>query len=349
MNKPDALDTRLREFNAHVWDHNEDAFQQSFDLRAPLEQDQIAALSNIHELLGQGRTDEELAQVLRRQLLADKGLVFIILQLVGLTREKLKTDVRPVLQSHGVGTPADVSTFASRPSVWDLAGPYLAKRIRGVFTPLLGLDREELSSALESINQATWPGYIRQERAKRSGGEAEQRLAILFRQLDIPHAPEGKADNGLTKDATIAGESFDLVVPNEDQPKFCILAMVHAANIGQYGESKAGDAAKAKEALGGLSYQPLLGVLADGVGFNSNAAGLAGLLTEADEVFQFQTLWKAAVVAAHVTNTRLMLVLPDAAEHSAFLARYASQVTLLPQADNSPGWVPAGEGVLRRA
>jgi hypothetical protein len=169
----------------------------------------------------------------------------------------------------------------------------------------------------------------------------------MLRQLGLPFVPEGKADNGLTKDASFGGESFDLIVPDEVHPRVCVIAMVHAANIGQYGESKADDARRARVALGSRQNRPLLGVLADGVGFDSNRAGLDGLLTHADEFFQFNTLWKAAVIASQLTGHTIHVVLPDAPDHQQFLDRYSRSVVLHDKSDNHTGWVVAGEAIVR--
>lgn len=342
------VEARLREFQRHVWDHTEDAFQASFDLRAPLPTQDVADLCKLIDLMSDGASDEVLSDQLGAQLKRRPSLIFTVVQLLGLTREKLRTDVKPALAAAGVRTPTKVDRFASREDVWGIAGPYLALRLRNVMTNLLGSDSKQIPSALEALNQATWPGYIRQERAKRSGGEAEQRLAILLRKLSLPFAPEAKADNGLTKDANFAGQSFDLIVPNIVEPRLCIISMVHAANIGQYGESKATDARDAKQALKKVVDPPKLGVLADGVGFDSNRAGLEGLLTHADEFFQFETLWKAAVVAAAVTQAHVVLVLPDQDQHRDFLDRYRGAVSVRSSTDDKPGWTVAGEAVIRR-
>ena len=93
----------------------------------------------------------------------------------------------------------------------------------------------------------------------------------------------------------------------------------------------------------------MLGILADGVGFDSNIAGLTGLLTQADEFFQLATLWKGAVLAASVTGVKLMVVLPDATDHKNFLTKYAKAVSVVPKIDKKPGWVEAGEGLMRPA
>lgn len=345
----DSLQQRRQEFQTHVWNHAEDVFQTSFDLRPPLTPDDLSDLRTLVSLMRAGSTDDAISDVLSEQVTRRPDFLLVVLQLVGLTRSKPITDLKPALAARGVRPPGSIKNFVRRPDVWELAGLYFARRVRSVLSNILSVPEEALPGALEALNQATWPGYIRQERAKRSGGYAEQRIAILLYALDLPFMPHNKLESGLSADATVAGESFDLVIPDVDAPALCIMSMAHAANIGQYGESKAGDAQRAKAALAECySPAPLLGVFADGVGFDSNRAGLDGLLTYADEFFQFDTLWKAAVTAAAVLRVPLVAVLQDPASHKPFLRRYSRTVTLLPRADESPGWVEAGEGLLRR-
>ena len=123
--------------------------------------------------------------------------------------------------------------------------------------------------------------------------------------------------------------------------------MVHSANIGQYGESKSDDARRAREALNALDRSIKLGVLADGIGFRSNAGGLRSILENADEFFQFETLWKAAVVAAKVCEEQVTLMIPDAQAHGGFLERYRSTVSVVTELDERPGWTQAGEASIR--
>lgn len=338
---------RRAEFDAHVWDHAGDDFQSSFDLRSPLEEHLLERLEQLAEAVQSGGSDDFVSDLLWNQARRDPDYLLVVIQLVGLTRNKPLSDLKVPLKARRVSVPSDVRKFVEKQEAWKLAGPYFAMRLRTVFTNLIGLDANGLRASFQALNQSTWPGYIRQERAKRSGGYAEQRFAIVLRSLAIPFEPEGKADNGLTADVTIAGESFDLVIPDARKPKFCVISMLHSSNIGQYGESKAGDAAKAKAALSQQPTKPMLGVLADGVGFESNSAGLDGLLTQADEFFQLATLWKGAVVAASVTGRRLKVVLPDAPAHANFLKKYADFVTVIPGVDGNSGWAEAGEALLR--
>src|SRR5690606_34524182 len=98
----------------------------------------------------------------------------------------------------------------------------LLPRCRRVFGPLFGLQAQASRLALESLNQATWAGYIRQERAKRSGHHAEHRLALLLQQAAIPFCPAEKAENPLCRDARICEVSFDLVIPSLEAPLVCV-------------------------------------------------------------------------------------------------------------------------------
>ncbi len=107
-----------------------------------------------------------------------------------------------------------------------------------------------LPSAFEALNQATYPGWIRQQWAKLSGHEAEYRLAVLLDECGFPFEPQEKKDNPLCQDATVFNVSFDVVVPNAREPRMCVKATVHTSNIGQFGESK--DALEMSEAAGML-------------------------------------------------------------------------------------------------
>lgn len=99
--------------------------------------------------------------------------------------------------------------------------------------------------------------------------------------------------------------SFDIVVPNIENPTVCIKSTVHTSNIGQYGESKdhleVAEARRMIDALPIASRPTLVGFI-DGIGFESNSAGLNGVLEKADEFCQFKTIWKLAVISAQKTS-----------------------------------------------
>lgn len=348
MSSSDLVKKRRIEFEKHIWNHADDAFQQSFDLKAPLSDEHLKNLGLILEAISEGNDDSSISDLIAAQLGQDPDFLYPLLQVAGLTRNKPKSDLTAPLAAEGIKVPTKIELFVKRPQVWALAGPYLVKRLKTVLSSLVGVPDEVLAGVFEAMSQATWPGYVRQERAKKSGGYAEQRIAIMLRQLRLPFQPEQKALDGLTSDAHFAGESFDLVIPNERAPRICIICMAHSSNIGQYGESKADDARRAMEALAATADPPMLLVFADGVGFYSNSAGLDTILGHADEFFQFETLWKCAVVAAYTLGIELEIVLPDESEHQAFLNTYSAAVRLADSADDSPGWVEAGEALVRR-
>ena len=83
--------------------------------------------------------------------------------------------------------------------------------------------------------------------------------------------------------------------------------------------------------------RPVLLALIDGVGFNSNRAGLDGVLTNADEFCQFSTLWKAVLIAATRLHRATILFASDeyVADFADFLARYPVHTTAGARTDNS--------------
>jgi hypothetical protein len=301
--------------------------------------------------------DFEIACSKLRQAIAsaDSGIE-ILLQLTGLTRTKVLTDLRAAAGASRstLRIPSSHRGLTGSTAVWAVAGPYLLARARAVLAPIAGEGATTFAHAAEALNQATWPGYIRQERAKRSGHEAEARVATLLRTLEIPFAPEEKADNPLVPDVIIGGVSFDIVVPDAQHPRIVVKSTVHTSNIGQFGESK--DALEMSEAKAWIQTlpaqrRPMLFAFIDGIGFRSNRAGLDGVLTSSDEFCQFKTIWKVAVVAAAATGARLELVLPtdDIAEHQIFLRRWQDQVDLhaVEDTDSTAELVVAGAAFLR--
>lgn len=351
-NTPDELEPLVDEFKNHVWNHMEDPFQVGFDQRRALSDEELAVLIRAVRAVRDSKSEGDLVRGLESLLRDDPEAIYPLMQLLGLTRNKIITDLRGALATNQEAkVPGKAHSLVERPEVWKAAGPYLAKRIRVVLAHLVAIEDEgALVGALEAMNQATWPGWVRQERAKRQGGEAEGRLAILLASLGIPFEPEEKKDNPLCPDATIDGVSFDIVVPTVEDPGMCVKATVHTANIGQYGESKdALEVAEARQVLNQRSPTPQLVALIDGVGFFSNTAGLHGVLGGADEFCQFATLWKGAVVAAHASGRKVALVLPDPDRHQGFLDRYSDSVELLERIDDDPNWQDAGEAMIRPA
>lgn len=350
-NMPD-LEERRREFFQHVWDHSKDPFQAQFDLRRPLTRQEISAVEKLVELFREQKDDKAIAAVIP-SLVQENGEEFIdlLLQLSGQTRNKILGDLRASAEIALAGEkiPGSHRRIVEE-AIWKYAGPYLVARLRPVFSNLASVPSASRLAALEALNQATYPGFIRQERAKRSGHEAEYRLATLLEACGIPFEPKEKASNPLCRDVAIHGVSFDLVVPNAEVPLVCVKATVHTANIGQYGESK--DHLEVDEARRMLNskfpqrQQPKLLVLIDGVGFKSNAAGLNGVLEKTDEFCQFRTLWKAAVVCAAAVGKVLKIELSREATKAQkpFIERYHYEKFVVPAGSEIAGRrVPAGE------
>lgn len=347
MSAREPLAARRSEFESHVWNHSEDVFQADFDMRQRLVDSDLEPLRVVVQAVRDGADDDALAGVIKRIMTSRPEHVYVLMQAVGLTRNKIITDLKAALPATAVPSKAEV--LHRRPEVWMHAGRYLALRLRTVLAPIAALTGDALDGAFEALNQATWPGWIRQERAKRQGHEAEHRVAVVLASLGIPFVPEEKATNPLCPDAQIEGVSYDIVVPNLLKPVICVKATVHTSNIGQYGESKdALEIAEARESLDShFSKPPTLLAMIDGVGFRSNRAGLDGVLEGADEFCQFKTLWKVGVLGAAAMGKTVELFLPDANEHRPFLDRYKSSIRLKTKLVGATDWLEAGEGFVR--
>ena len=352
MHEP--LAARRAEFASHLWDHTTDPFQTGFDERRPLSEEELSALRQITAAVGEGKSDEALADVILGLTRYAPEVLLSLMQVCGLTRNKIITDLRASVATAGMRVPATPAGLPRSP-VWRIAGPYLAFRLRKVLEPLTGRTAGPLDDALEALNQATWPGYIRQQRAKMQGHEAEFRLATLLVALDLPFEPLEKADNPLCRDAQLHGVSFDLVVPSVREPRVCLKSTVQTSNIGQFGESKGAlEVTEAQDMLARrYAESPALVAMVDGVGFRSNRAGLDGILERADEFCQFATAWKFALVAAASVGLGLEVGLPAGheQEHASFLERYLQSVRVVPLADDTraqAGAVGAGEAIVIR-
>ncbi len=323
----ETLDHRRAEFAANVWNHADDPFQMSFDERPPLSVAEVEALREVISTV-LDESPERSAQIIGRALARDPVLMGHCLQLVGLTRNKIIQDLKAATRTGAVKVQVP-SSYKGLPSsnAWKYAGPYLTKKLQTVFLPFAG-DRTVLDAAIEALNQATWPGYIRQERAKRSGHEAEFRIAALHLACGIPFEPEEKAQNPLCRDLIIGDVSFDLVIPGAARPAVCIKSTVHTSNIGQYGESKdhleVDEAKRMLDNAYGSNDRPVLLAFIDGVGFESNRAGLHGVLEKADEFCQFNTIWKAIMISSTKMSTPMTFIMPKNSRiaHSAFLSRH---------------------------
>lgn len=340
-----AVSQRRKEFDSHVWNHSTDAFQQAFDFKESLTPKELSLLDNLIQALGVG--ESEFSKVLTQQIKAEPFLILPILQVVGLTRSKILTD----LKAMGLSVPSKPEGLIAKSDAWKVSVEYLSARLTKVLKPMVSLDRKSRIVALEALNQATWPGWIRQERAKRQGHEAEGRIAQLFFNLGLAFEPKEKATNPMCKDIQIDSVSFDLISPSENRVGLCIKSTVQTSNIGQFGESKGAlEVIEAREMLerNFKNREVILMAMVDGIGFQTNTAGLHGILENATEFCQFKTIWKAAVVAAYAQNLKIALNIPDPEHHEEFLQRYSKAITYTKE-DSLELMLEAGEGFIRLA
>ncbi len=292
--------TRRRElFFKYVWNHTEDDFYSSFDHPPVRSRRVIEKVKVLIENIGSpnDKLIGLLTQLVSHENKPDIEFFSFIIQIAGYTRNKLLVD----LEARGYKRPGTFESLIGgkkfKPhSSWEAAAAMLIARL----VPILkNLSSHDILLRLTALDLATYPGFIRQQRAKHIGHYAEQRLAELLDRLGIPFVPREKKANPLARDVTLKGESFDLVIPNESNPMIAVKATVHTANTGQYGESK--DKLEIKEAKAALEGTGVILVaLADGVGFRSNADALRGLFEYSDEVVQFATLWKVPAMAVNM-------------------------------------------------
>lgn len=345
----ESLADRRQEFRAFVWNHSADAFQAKFDTRAKLTDSELKLLLGILDPKKR-QTIEALSAAVRGCVAANCECLPLLLQMTGLTRNKIIQDLKAYARSENmnIALSSPRALFGSTTGA-QLASEYLARQLIRTF----GASGSITSTMLETVNQATWPGYIRQERAKRMGHEAEYRIACLLRDCRIPFAPEEKAENPLCRDIKINEVSYDLVSPSANNAALRIKSTVHTANIGQYGESK--DDLEIREAADAIEKEngrgrkiTLLGFI-DGVGFESNRAGLDGVLSTADEFCQFRTIWKAAAIAANKSGEAIRVALPEQQleRFQAFQARWAIDMEAAPSdLAKLKDWIPAGDAFV---
>lgn len=323
----DTLEQKRAEFARNVWNHADDPFQMQFDDRPALAPEDVLAVAAIARC---ALSDEaNCSNFMRQKFRTDPALLALVLQLVGLTRNKIIQDLKAAARKGVINVQVPTS-YKRLPhtDAWSFAGPYLAHRVRKVFFSLKQQTNDVLADAVEVISQATWPGYIRQERAKRQGHEAEFRLAALHLACELEFEPTEKAENPLCRDVQIGNVSFDLVAPNARRPRVLVKSTVHTSNIGQYGESKNHlEVDEARQSID-RNYdgpeKPILLAFIDGVGFESNRAGLNGVLMKSDEFCQFKTIWKAIYISAQIERRGFRFILPAKSIElqSRFLSRW---------------------------
>lgn len=341
---------RIAEFNLNVWNHAEDVFQMSFDERRFLTYDEITFLKKITNLIGDLTKDAESLVFLQSKFLSDEGKSLeLLLQICGLTRNKILQDLKAMVGSNRAGLSlSSYKNLYTNSQSWALAGKYLLKKMRTVL--LAGNEGQVTDRVFQALNQATWPGYIRQERAKRSGHEAEGRMATLLSNIKIGFEPLEKADNPMCRDIQINSVSFDLVVPSANNPHICVKSTVHTANIGQYGESKDHlEIDEARRMIDSLSnkVKPTLVAFVDGVGFESNRAGLEGVLEKSDEFVQFKSIWKLVVMSAHAVGKQCQLdINVEHDYYDEFFETYNATITFADLKTDKDA-VEAGEAIVK--
>ena len=348
------------EFFDHVWNHTTDPFFKSFSIPREITTEQRKTFKAIIKILCED--DDRVACDKIYQILKTSdprtGLIPLILQMIGSTRNKILTDLRALLHGTGIAIPRTPEGLAKNHELLHHAEKYMSDDLRRVFSALIEkkrfVDDDALDVILDILNQSTWPGYARQERAKRSGHHAEWMIAKSLSLSAIPFEPQSKIRQPLSGDVQYRGISYDIVIPSDVNPLICIKSTVHTSNIGQYGESKdALEMKLARESLVNPDKQgerscpldtPLLVAFVDGVGFKSNVVGLDGIFDNADEFVQFATMWKLHVLAARVLGRHAELWIPDPHRRRDFLDRYAHCVNVLTH--RRDGTWQAGEGAV---
>jgi hypothetical protein len=347
MNNEDSiLEKKRSEFYYELWNHSEDEFQASFDERRVLSPTELAFLKGMVDLFKINAPNTEFDSYMKSNFQKEPKLIEILLQICGMTRNKILTDLRATPEAKNYKLSSHL-TLVNHAATWTASANYLVKKAKRVLYQPLISDEDKI---YEIVNQATWPGYIRQERAKRSGHEAEYRIATLLNKCGIDFVPEEKSENPLCKDAMLHGVSFDIVVPNLKNPTLLIKSTVHTSDIGQYGESKDDlEMREAKEmiATNFRDNAPILVGFIDGVGFKSNSAGLNGVLNNADEFCQFNTVWKLVILSCVGNNFKCKLFAePEILErHKDFINKYSNLIQLV-QVDER-GLIEAGNASVK--
>jgi len=349
------LASRIIEFERNIWDHTKDPFQLKFDAPRIISKEIYDELILLGNYMIENSDDDIVIKI--SEGIHRKGIEYfeILLQFAGLTRSKIRTDIQSIAQNLEIPLkiPSSYKNFPKSSTAWPLASKYLLMKLKPT---LIALNCNNPNTVINAINNATWPGWIRQERAKRSGHEAEGRLARILYEIGIPFEPKEKVSNPLCRDVQIFGESFDIIVPNSHNPCICVKATVHTSNIGQYGESKDHLEMETAKKILDRNYspeeRPILLALIDGIGFNSNRAGLEGVLIKSDEFCQFSTIWKPIIIANYILNLTFdfQLYLPNdmRKKFTNFLNKYNFPKDNLLHSRPSPDMkqVVAGKGIF---
>ncbi len=339
-----------------MWDHTKDPYLHSFMNPEQMTDGDKTTLKTIICILCDNKDSKDACDKIYKILESQSrktSIIPIILQLIGSTRRKMLTDLTAMLSKQGIRVPSkNPENISENKELLPYAEKYLTDEMRRIFAAIIEknceIDDDTLFMIFEILHQATWGGWIRQERAKRSGHYAEYRLAEMLGKFGIPFEPMIKREDPIMPDVQIDHISYDLVVPNKTNSRMCFKCTVHTSNMGQYGESK--DSLEVKEAKDSIKRHGrgmVLVSLVDGVGLKSNMAGLESVLENSDEFCQFETFWKVVVIFASITGRKVRLCIPDPEKHAGFLGKYGESVIMagVPQA----GFVRVGEADLELA
>ena len=104
MSRAKKLQHRRDEFNQFVWNHAVDPFQVQFDTQSPLLPEQQTFFQ---ELLASNnlRDPSQLTQAVASALHRSTEHVHVLLQLVGLTRNKFVQDIKVKVRAEGSTSP----------------------------------------------------------------------------------------------------------------------------------------------------------------------------------------------------------------------------------------------------
>src|SRR5689334_9124822 len=124
-----TLNDRRAEFRKYVWNHSIDPFQTQFDDRRPLSGSEVTRLAKVGQIV-RTHDDAPAATAIRPLLVADSELFALLLQLVGLTRNKILQDLKAAQRAGAINC-AIPSSFERLPhtTAWKEAGPYLVTRL----------------------------------------------------------------------------------------------------------------------------------------------------------------------------------------------------------------------------
>lgn len=146
------LSLRRQEFRDFTWNHAEDAFQARFDVCAMLSADEATALAELLRPV-HFRDESKFARRVRDYVEGHKRRLRKLLQLTGLTRNKIVQDIKAFVRSKAIRTAvtSPEAIFRSSTGV-ELGATYLAQQALRVFGHLRAAPTPDF---FEAVNQAT--------------------------------------------------------------------------------------------------------------------------------------------------------------------------------------------------